>query len=399
MAKQKIAGWLAAALTTCSIVLTASTSAVPSASRDLPSAAFSPSSMSSSRRRLDGSPPPYSRPAPPGLRGFYVREHFPEVQCDAWRDLNRTIEFPAEFGMELIVAAPYVYSLHKQCIRAPVVSTNDSKPLYFFSQSHREDRRVRRRFVPYFNCCSVHNVHDALLPTVDYEPPPYKEFYKNTLFTFAKPLLIITNKYQREWSLRPINYIPIRHLKVLVRLLSPYYTVVYSRPTGEIPGDNSELLGYADKQALAGQVRMVEDLWRETVARWGAAMGGALTFNIFQMWLYANSDRFVAVQGGNSVLAAYMAGRGGTVVVLAVAGMELLNNTISTWYGRFSGASVHEVHDGDSLVREAVERFLPADVAGSVLKRLPARPATKVGLVPRRGRPLPIYKTVDPATT
>ncbi|KAJ9456273.1 hypothetical protein DIPPA_12643 [Diplonema papillatum] len=311
---------------------------------------------------------PYWRPVPPGVADFYVNpaaSSDTDTNCTSWKPFREKITFDSEFGIELIMATPYVYSLHTQCFNVEIESVPDTQALYFFSSNYKFVKGATRdAMLGHYTSLPMKQFHVPRLPDVDYLPPPYKAHFANNFFKYDKPLLIITNKYQVEWQRRPINHIPLESLQQLVTLLSKKYTIIYCRPTNEIVQDDSKNLhGYDDKQQLKGRVLFIEDLWKQAQTRWGASMGGELTYNLFQFWVFANCDKYISVQGGNSVVTAYMAGKNGTVIVHARAGHELRMRSIPRWYGQFSGATMVEVHQGAALVREAVRRFLPDDAA------------------------------------
>eukprot|EP00659_Diplonema_papillatum_P016265 gene16265-24926_t len=331
----------------------------------------------------------YYRPTPPDVPHFYANNLL-QSPCTNWKR-ETSVMFDAEFGMELIVALPYLYSRHLQCFKTSVISLPGTRSLYFFVQSHagtRTHRIAQNRFV----CCSLSQIHVPILPKHNYAPPPLKQHYQNNHFIFAKPLLVITNKYQTEWGSDPMNFIPVETLGSLVDMLSPYYTIVYNRPTDAIAGDNSELLVFGDIEMLRKKntTILLADLWQSTREKWGKAMGEELTFNLFQLWLYANADKYISVQGGNSVLTSYMAGKNGTVIVYSRAGNELHHNSIGTWYTEFSNATVVDVHDTVSLVREVASRYIPdAAVATRITRALP--PPPKLFLRQPWGKMVPRY--------
>eukprot|EP00659_Diplonema_papillatum_P002726 gene2726-4240_t len=342
----------------------------------------------------------YYRPEP--AKGFYTSKlpSKSEFGCTEWTDHDNILEFHSEFGMEFIIAAPYAYYLHTQCKRLSILSVKDTKAMYFFADDHKTYAHRSRKFVVNedFAGFPLSTIHVKQLPTQEYTPPPYKSMFKNSFFVFDKPILVITNKFQVEWGGRPINHIPLKALITLVNMLRESYTIVYSRPTSsEIEEDGSKILDYPDKERLKGKVLLIEDMWRNAQEKWGASMGEDLTFNLFQFWVYANADKFISVQGGNSALTSFMAGEKGTVLVYVRAGKELQVNAIAGWYGKFSNASLHEAHSAVELQRKAARLFLSADAAKKPLSRLPLAPLLRDQGVPGMQPRVPLLVPASPA--
>eukprot|EP01042_Synura_sphagnicola_P009674 gene9674-biopygen10059 len=89
-----------------------------------------------------------------------------------------------------------------------------------------------------------------------------------------------------------------------------------------------------------------------------AAQYPQYAFNELQFMLHANSERFISVQGGNSVIASYF---GGTNIVYCREGQELTGHEYERLYPRFSGARIIHVSDSTSLRSAVTDAFLSAD--------------------------------------
>ncbi len=96
------------------------------------------------------------------------------------------------------------------------------------------------------------NPHSHAFDYSQWRPPPYKSHYSNTLLTYAKPLMVIHNKYAKEWNGPPVNFIDIPTLLKLAEVLKADYQVVYVRPELQTTGyaqDQSDILEFNDHAA------------------------------------------------------------------------------------------------------------------------------------------------------
>ena len=101
-----------------------------------------------------------------------------------------------DFGSELAAHIPYAYYLHTQNKLKSTTSSLLSKEFYYFSDDHKHTPLNKPNKVETNVLDTTLNVTD--LNREQYIPPPYKDIYKNNIFIFDKPLLIIHNKYTAQ---------------------------------------------------------------------------------------------------------------------------------------------------------------------------------------------------------
>ena len=225
-----------------------------------------------------------------------------------------------ELGYELQLYSPFIYYLHTLGALRKTIGPSGSAAYNYFSPNHTELASARH------NCQGTyvhHNPHRVPFDYSSWHPAPYKEHFKNTEIKYEKPLVIIHNKYAQEWAEPPVNFIDIPTLVELAGLLKPNYTVVYIRPSSiqtehtQANGyseDFNELLQFNDHEELRKQhpeVLFFHDLMKRFHEH---------DYNRLQLMLHASCERFISVQGGNSVIASYFAG---TNVIYAVRGHEV----------------------------------------------------------------------------
>ena len=229
-------------------------------------------------------------------------------------DLN----YDGEFGPEMQLVIPYAYYLYKHDLLGKTVSSLDTKAFYYFSQNHEEKyshRMYRHPNAPPRSFLPNPNEHVFRLNTSKWIPPPYKSKYANKRFKWNKQPLIITNKLCLEWGGPPVNYIDLPVLEKIIRLLKNEYQLIYCRlRTEDIINDDNESIDFSDSDLIKHfpEVLTIQELHRNNQD---------LSFNNLQLMLYANCNKFISVQGGNSVLASYF---GGVNVIYVVKGHELM---------------------------------------------------------------------------
>eukprot|EP01062_Namystynia_karyoxenos_P038706 TRINITY_DN28127_c0_g1_i1.p1 TRINITY_DN28127_c0_g1~~TRINITY_DN28127_c0_g1_i1.p1 ORF type:complete len:411 (+),score=135.29 TRINITY_DN28127_c0_g1_i1:63-1295(+) len=330
---------------------------------------FSTGGLTATQRQLANATAPgphgtYLRLGPP-VRDFYASPAPAPPTCTVWREWNATqFWWHNEFGLELQIVLPYAWHLHQSCFALRSTGVRDTLPFYFFMHRHTENLTVLRQMLREdYSCCPIKKIHHPRSPggvRSEWVPPPLKQLYANTFYRFSKPLLVILNKYQSEWGRHPLNYLSIEALGDLVDKLSPHYHIVYARPDESVMmRDGSRLYDLKEKEGLRRRgVTLIEDLWEQAQRAWRERMG-YLSFNLLQLWVLANADRFIAVQGGNAVLAAYMAGPRGKVAVYVRRGHEQATREVQRWYGLFSGAEVTQHDSKTGLLAHVTATFLP----------------------------------------
>ena len=128
---------------------------------------------------------------------FAVRDSLPrpykEVSCEC------------EFGPELKHYLPYAYWHHLNGTLKKTISFAETRPFYFFSPDH-EERAGTRRYILDPNVPNSED-HNFSYSYRRWAIVPLKETYRKGLsFGFDKPLVIISNKFNREWNGYPVNF-------------------------------------------------------------------------------------------------------------------------------------------------------------------------------------------------
>ena len=180
---------------------------------------------------------------------------------------------------------------------------------------------------------------------------PLKERYRNSVFVFDKPILIVANRYNSEWDGPPISYFSIELLDFIFSQLKPYYTIIYNRPQAHITQDNSEVYDLEEFDWMSREhpeVILMQDLYQEN-------RGKANNFNHHQLMVYSNADRFISIHGGTSAFASYF---GGTNLILSKKGPEHYFGCFEKIYPKFSGATILHAKTDDEVKQYVRTHYL-----------------------------------------
>ncbi|WP_266202602.1 hypothetical protein [Pontibacter kalidii] len=271
------------------------------------------------------------------------------IQDYVLKSKYKEIAYREEFQQELTFVLPFAYWHHLNGTLGRTISSKFTKELYFFSEQHEERYETRvDRYIG--NNYEIPNMYHC--PTVSFSKwaqVPLKQHYKNDLFIFSKPLLVIANKYNTEWGKGPINYFSIAMLGEILDRYSDTYQIVYNRPGAKyIVMDNSDILELKEADFIRKnypEVVLAEDLYQ-------ANRTHVNNYNHFQLMLYANCDRFLSVHGGTAALASYF---GGKNIILSKRGHEHRYNEFKTIFPALSGAEVYHAKS-DAEVLELLKR-------------------------------------------
>jgi len=297
--------------------------------------------------------------------GLYVRMRYPEVPIELsyfYRDTfscelvqlkyllkdytfkkkYKDISFEGEFGQELLFLLPFAYWHYKNGTLRSTRSAKYTKELYFFSPDHEE----------VFDKRTVEGNYNFEIPRIlyshDYQikkwlAVPLKEQYKNKVYQYDKPLLIIANRFNMEWDGPPVSFYDIPALDFIIGNLKKDYTIIYNRPRTEyITPDNSETYNLHEfdwLKAIHPEVLLMDDLFKEN-------KGAARNFNHLQLMVYANADRFISVHGGTATFASYF---GGINLILSKKGPEHHFDCFNTIFTQLSGAKILHAKTDDQV--------------------------------------------------
>ena len=268
---------------------------------------------------------------------------------------NVTTQYNGEFGYELISVIPFAYWLHTQNKLKQTISCKDTRCFYYFSKDHKEKHEKRDYIIP--KSYPINNIHRRFLnTTMMWTPPPYKDIFKNTTFVYSKPICVICNKYNSEWGHPPITFLSKDTLEKLFNILSPIYTIIYCRPEKEsISEDNSEIYNLKEHDWIRKsypEIKLIQDLHKKHPD---------YTFNELQLNIFANTNHFISVQGGYSILCSYF--KGTNIIYGAKSkkktALDIIYKVYDRWYHRFSGTKIMYRSTYNALIDTVKTSFIP----------------------------------------
>jgi hypothetical protein len=257
-----------------------------------------------------------------------------------------------EFGQELLFVLPFAYWHYKNGTLKATRGTKYTKELYFFSPDHKECFENR----------AIEGNYDYEMPRILYshnynmkkwEAVPFKKMYRNDVYVYDKPILIIANRYNMEWDGPPISFFSIPMLSQMIEALKDRFTIIYNRPLPKnITTDNSEIYDLKEHEWLRREypdVLLLEDLYDENRAN-------VRNFNHLQLMVYANSDHFISIHGGTATLASCF---GGTNLILSKKGLEHHFGCFHTLFPKLSGATILHAKTDDEVMEYIQKYYLP----------------------------------------
>ena len=251
----------------------------------------------------------------------------------------KLIKNSAEFGIELVLAVPYAYWLHKNKKLKGVITSKGMKPFYYFCDNIEEkftERTIDNKAAGLFELPNSWTHHNALAVTgkdyseltfeeqskvngvLDYSKwklPPYKKYYKNDEFNFGKTIMIL-NKFNIEHGHKPYGYFDFECLvEMFTYLTEKGYTVIYKRPTNKETGvtiDTNEIGSVYNNLDLIANVEGVGVINDHQLTKYFPNVilfddiikdNPQYSYNEVQLKVMANVDGFISQCGGNTILA------------------------------------------------------------------------------------------------
>lgn len=257
----------------------------------------------------------------------------------------KVIDYHGEFDQELRYVLPFAYWHYLNGTLKQTISCTNTKEFYFFSENHSEqhEKRVWQAGYDYYDVPNM--THSPSFSYKKWARVPLKSHYKNEVFVYDKPILVIANKYNIEWDKPPINFLNIPALDRIISAYKDKYQIIYNRPLStQIVLDNSEIMDLGEHDWLRKnhpEVLLMNDLFTQHREKINS-------FNHLQLMVYANCDRFISMHGGTAALASYF---GGVNIILSHpgGGMEHHFNEYATIFPALSGATILHAKQTDDV--------------------------------------------------
>jgi len=276
-----------------------------------------------------------------------------------------------EFGYELISGIPYANYLASKGLLTKTISAKGSEPFYFFSPNHEINTNPRS----WHNTSKVNlpniKIHKDYLDKSQFIAPDFKKQYANDLFKFDKETIIICNRHNIEWNIKPINFFSLASLEKMFQLLQDKYQVIYINIEGQKElYDNAPPIELGDFELLKKYPKVINihDLHKAN---------NYLSFNELQLMLFANCEKFITMNGGHAILASYF---GGENIIMSKRGTTQAKeihhsvNSFYRWYHEISGQRVIHVDNEIELLKRIKSNWIENNPIVNILVRTSNRP-------------------------
>lgn len=271
--------------------------------------------------------------------------------------------FNPEFGYELICVLPYAYYLHETGALSETISAKGMEPYYYFSPNHKtnpEPRSWANTEKLLLSGMPNAYIHKSLklFEQDRFSPPPYKQYFANNQFKFDKPILVISNKYNREWPgtpelNKPINFFSVTLLEMIFDKLQDKYQIIYINIDGE-----PDLCDIDNPPLTLGDFELLKN-YPAILDIHVLKKAFNMTFNECQLKIFANCETFITTNGGGCILASYFGGKNiiyskNTIFKNRSYPME---HQTGDWdyYHLFGGSEITVVTDYQSLLNKIIE--------------------------------------------
>lgn len=251
-----------------------------------------------------------------------------------------------EFGNELVCYIPYYYYLYSNNLLFDnkITTYKGMKPYYCFLDVdkyiiEKDDKRywVNYCYRPLLvnNNEHVTNFDDNFRKIVN-----YKEIYKNQEFLYEKPILIVHNKYNIEWSEKPYNFFNLESLDKIFSTLSDKYQIIYIRPKNNIKTDYSY-----DENTIIDDLQdyeLIENKYKKTIITFNSILEKykiysllkkykSYSYNNLLLKIYSNCENYICIQGGSAYLINYFFKK---MLLLHIRGDEIgpNHNSYNGWF-------------------------------------------------------------------
>ena len=254
----------------------------------------------------------------------------------------KVISFDGEFAPELEFVIPFAYWHYKNGTLLKTEGAKFTRELYFFSDNHDEIYNVRTNEGNYnFETPRILYSHNYNMKK--WHKVPFKKHFKNDVYVYDKPTLVIANRYNTEWEGPPISFYSIKMLEFMFEKLSTKYTIIYNRPRPQnITSDTSEVSELDEYDFIRKNypnVVLMEDLYAKNELN-------ANNYNHFQLYVYANASKFISIHGGTAALASCFEGEN---IILSKQGPEHHFGCFQKLFPQLSGAKIYHAKNDDEV--------------------------------------------------
>ncbi len=274
-----------------------------------------------------------------------------------------------EFGYELVSVLPFAYHLYTKNLLEQTTSSFDTSYFYYFSPKHIESSGKRSfentKKINYPNI----RIHTKSLDLSQFTPPPLKKIYSSFRLDLDKPLLCICNRVTSEWLGEPVNFFDNDCLDWLFAMLKDKYKIIYFNIKGKKEYYDDQIPIETGEEAVINKhgITTIHDLMDQ------ARQYNFNSFNLVQLIVMSNCNKFITMNGGYCFLAGYM---GGTNIIYSKKCREIEPgiNSFYRWYHKLGESRAVHVPTYEDLFKKVKSIYLDEQPVINILIRTSGRP-------------------------
>ena len=265
--------------------------------------------------------------------------------------------FTDEFSWMLSQYAPIVY-YHKIKGNKVIVDTlrGTDELFYFVDELNKRDQKGI--FSAKQQVQEIYNYNFNPLQTFKtWEPPPYQEhFSKECEIKESKPVIVVSNKYNPEWSDKtPKNFLSLGFLKKFFQKFHNDYKIYYVRYDGN--GKDTEGY-YDDVGSLEFKDWELLQQFKNVTSVYDVMNEYDISFNRAQFWIMSKAKHILCTAGGNAVLSSYF---GEDVVIYGHPDCKSTSRGIwhtDSWLKELSGSNIIGHNHWGKMINDCENRWL-----------------------------------------
>ena len=202
------------------------------------------------------------------------------------------------------------------------------------------------------NDTSTYNHSRPPFTLADWSPPNLKDRWKDYL-KYDKPVIVIQNKYTKEWGGGPHNYFPIEFLDALFNKFKQTHQIIYIRPIPNLKDyfvDDNEMVPFLDYE-------LIEEKHPEVITiQEVLASHPELDYNSAQFAIHATSNKHISTSGGNACISAYFGGDLFIYDRYCPGGLRGIWQT-NSWLKDISGSKVYGYSNLEELYHKLINNY------------------------------------------
>lgn len=248
----------------------------------------------------------------------------------------------------------FAYGEHLDGNKVSIISHPNASPFFYFADT------ISNYSINQWFKCGIEDIYnkdfDPKSINEKWTPPPYQKYYSQFFSpNDDKKVIVISNKYNKEWFSKVYNYLSLEFLEEFFKLFSNKYKIYYIRYNGNSKDKNQEYfddvtpLPFDDyKLTQKYNIETIYDIMNEY----------EIGFNTAQLYIHSAAKYTVTVAGGNSILSSFF---GDEMIQFNCSNCTSSDREIwgsDTWIKRLNNVKIIGEQNYNNILNIAKERWL-----------------------------------------